>query len=114
MASLEYYRSEGMRDRRAGYAKCDHPSRLTYDEADWWRAGWDQEDARQKAMVTYLLNCGTCKHATKITLDASKCPAGDPYPIVYACSKQNDHWMPDKCWTWIVGCASHSRLKFWE
>jgi hypothetical protein len=114
MVSLEYYRSEGMRDRRAGYAKCDSPDKLNYEEASWWRAGWEIEDKKQQARKLHPLRCETCKYGSKLTLDASKCPVGDPYPEVYACSKQKGKWMPsarDGSSVAIVGCASHSDFK---
>jgi hypothetical protein len=114
MASLEYYKSEGMRDRRAGYAKCDYPSRLTYEEMSWWKAGWEQEDEKQKKLHVHPLRCETCDFATELTLDASKCPVGERYPNVYACSKQDGKWMPsvrDGNPIAVVGCASHQNFK---
>lgn len=49
MASLEYYKVEGIKARQRGWKRsdCDY-NKLTYDEADWWEAGWDQENERQK------------------------------------------------------------------
>jgi hypothetical protein len=114
MTSLESFRSDGMRDRRAGYEKCDAPEKLSYEEASWWRAGWEIEDKKQQARKLHPLRCETCKYASKLILDASKCPVGDPYPEVYACSKQKGKWMPsahDGGSVAIVGCASHSDFK---
>ncbi|MCJ7636433.1 MAG: hypothetical protein MUO21_03000 [Nitrososphaeraceae archaeon] len=118
MASLESYRSDGMRDRRAGYAKCDYPEKLNYEEASWWRAGWELEDKKQQSMKLHPLRCETCKYAAKLILDASNIicsnPNHDPYPDVYACSKQKGKWMPyvrDGNPIAIVGCASHSDFK---
>jgi hypothetical protein len=119
MVSLDYYKSEGVKARKGGLKRldCDF-DRLTYDEADWWTAGWDQEDARQKAKRIHPLKCETCEFATKLTLDASKIICSDPnhesYPNVYACSKQNGKWMPstrDGNPISIVGCASHQNFK---
>lgn len=114
MPSLEYYRSQGKKDFRAGYAKCDYPDKLTYEEISWWTEGWNQENEKQKKMKPHPLNCETCDFATKLTLDASKCPVGESYPNVYACSKQKGKWMPslhDGNVMAIVGCASHSNNK---
>jgi len=115
MASLEYYRSEGMRDRRAGYAKCDYPDKLNYEESSWWRAGWELEDEKQLARKLHPLRCETCKYGSKLTLNASNIVCTnkdhDPYPDVYVCSKQKGKWMPsarDGSSIAIVGCASHS------
>jgi hypothetical protein len=116
MASLDYYRNEGIKARKRGEKKsdCDFDN-LTYDEADWWKAGWDQENERQQLKQIHLLRCETCDFATKLTLDASNIVCTnenhDPYPNVYACSKQNGKWMPstrDGNPIAIVGCASHS------
>lgn len=114
MTSLESIRADGMRDRRAGYAKCDYPEKLSYEEASWWRAGWELEDKKQQSMKLHPLRCETCRYGSQLTLDASKCPVGDPYPEVYACSKQKGKWMPsarDGSSFAIVGCASHSDFK---
>lgn len=114
MASLEYYKNEGRRDRRAGYAKCDYPSNLNYEEISWWTAGWEQEDEKQRKIKLHPFRCETCNFATRLILDASKCPVGDPYPVVYACSKQNGKRMPstrDGNPISVLGCASHSNAK---
>lgn len=62
--------------------------------------------------------CETCKFGKKLILDASNIPRdGRKYPIVYACKKNNDKWMPDGVdggITWEVGCASHSDLTEWS
>lgn len=61
----------------------------------------------------HSLRCETCDFATKLTLDASKSPVGEPYPNVYACSKQKGKWMPsarDGNPIAVVGCVSHSNV----
>jgi hypothetical protein len=61
--------------------------------------------------------CDTCKFGKELVLDASNIPGdGRRYPIVYACKKNNDKWMPDGIdggITWDVGCASHSDMVEW-
>jgi hypothetical protein len=59
--------------------------------------------------------CETCKSGEILVLDASKIPGERiRYPIVYACKRCNNRWMPDGGTTWDVGCASHSDLVEWD
>jgi|WetSurMetagenome_2_1015567.scaffolds.fasta_scaffold149244_2 hypothetical protein len=118
MVSLESFRADGMRDRRAGYAKCDYPDKLSYEQISWWKAGWELEDKKQQSMKLHPLRCETCKYGSKLTLDASNIvctnKSHDPYPDVYICSKQKGKWMPsarDGSPVATVGCASHSDFK---